>query len=183
MNKYRHEIKYLINIKDALILQNRLKSLMQPDMHGMDGYFIRSLYFDTPDNMYYYEKISGVEYRRKYRIRLYNKDDSYIVLEKKCKDNNMTYKKQARLTKEEVLKILEGKEIETTNPLIDEFIRCIKINGLKPSVIVDYNRYALTYPISDVRITFDSNIKSGIYNYDIFDYDNTIYGGDYGLPW
>ena len=28
---------------------------------------------------------------------------------------------------------------------------------------------AFTYPVSDVRVTFDYNIKSGRYNYDIFD--------------
>ncbi len=172
MNKYRHEIKYIINTREAEILKNRLKMIMTPDFHGIDGYFIRSLYFDTPDNLYYYEKISGVEYRKKYRIRLYDRNDSYIVLEKKCKDNNMTYKRQAKISKLDVDRILSGKGIENNDPLIKEFEREIKIHGLRPSVIVDYNRYALTYPISDVRITFDSNIKSGIYNYDLFNYNS-----------
>ena len=175
MNKYRHEIKYIISTSEALILKSRLKMIMTPDINGLEGYFIRSLYFDTPDNLYYFEKMAGVEYRKKYRIRFYNMDDSYISLEKKCKDNNMTYKKQARLTKEEVNKILDGNlDISSDNPLIKEFLNIIKINGLKPSVIVDYDRYALTYPISDVRITFDSNIKSDIYNYNLFD-DDSIY--------
>ena len=43
------------------------------------------------------------------------------------------------------------------------------MRGLKPSVIVDYYRIAFTYPVSDVRVTFDYNIKSGLYNYNIFD--------------
>lgn len=36
---------------------------------------------------------------------------------------------------------------------------------------MDYYRLAYTYPISDVRITFDSKIKSGIYGYELFDFD------------
>ena len=39
---------------------------------------------------------------------------------------------------------------------------------MEPSVIVDYNRLALIYPVSDVRVTFDFDIKSGRYDYDLF---------------
>ena len=48
MNKYRHEIKYIISTSEALILKSRLKMIMTPDINGLEGYFIRSLYFDTP---------------------------------------------------------------------------------------------------------------------------------------
>ena len=47
----------------------------------------------------------------------------------------------------------------------------MKRKHLKPSVIVDYTRIAYTYPISDVRITFDSQIKSGRYDYELFDFE------------
>ena len=57
MSKYRHEVKYLINTNEAEILKRRLLSIMEPDKNGKEGYFIRSLYFDTPDNKYYHEKM------------------------------------------------------------------------------------------------------------------------------
>ena len=47
-----------------------------------------------------------------------------------------------------------------------------------PSIIVDYHRTAYTYQISDVRITFDSNIKSGLYNYNLFENNAPLYSVD-----
>ena len=51
----------------------------------------------------------------------------------------------------------------------------MKTKHLVPSVIVDYKRLAFTYPIADVRITFDSDIASGGYNYDFFNKDIMLY--------
>ena len=169
--KYRHELKYTITKKDAEILKQRLALLMDIDYNGENGYFIRSLYFDTPYSSAYYEKLDGVLYRKKYRIRIYNHNNSFIRLEKKLKHNNMTSKNQTRITKELCQNIIEGKsfEFKSNDKLLNEFLLEIKTKGLKPSIIVDYYRMAFTYPVSDVRVTFDYNIKSGRYNYDIFD--------------
>ena len=46
---YRHEWKHELNYADMLNLRPRLRAVMEPDPHAIDGrYFIRSLYFDTP---------------------------------------------------------------------------------------------------------------------------------------
>lgn len=43
-------------------------------------------------------------------------------------------------------------------------------NGLyRPKTIVDYIREAYTYPIGNVRVTFDSSIRSGLFSTNIFD--------------
>ncbi len=44
----RHEIKYIISLREAELLKYRLRALLRPDSHvRADGsYFIRSLYFD-----------------------------------------------------------------------------------------------------------------------------------------
>ena len=175
--QYRNEIKFTITKNCAKILQDRLIKIMNIDINGQNGYLIRSLYFDTPNQDAYYEKIDGAPYRQKYRIRIYNKDESFIRLEKKMKHNNMTAKEQVKISKETCMKILDNSLsiYDVDNELLKEFLSLIKINNLMPSVIVDYERLALTYPISDVRITFDSNIKSGKYNYDLFDYQNNTY--------
>lgn len=175
--QYRHEIKFLINENQANILKDRLSMIMTVDENGKNGYFIRSLYYDTPNNKAYNEKLDGVEYRRKYRIRMYNKDDNYIRLEKKIKDENMTAKEQIRISKEDCIKIMNNELsfYDMEDNLLKEFLIDIKTKNLVPSVIVDYDRYALLYPVSDVRVTFDYNIKSGIYNYNLFDYNNVNY--------
>lgn len=173
MRKYRHEIKYTINKTYAEILKQRLSLLMDVDKNGQNGYLIRSLYFDTPDSKAYYEKLNGVEFRSKYRIRVYNKDNNFIRLERKLKHENLTSKDQTVITKELCQNIIEGRDfnIKTNDELLNRFLIEMKTKCLRPSVIVDYYRLAFTYPVSDVRITFDYNIKTGIYNYNLFDYE------------
>ena len=175
--KYRHELKFKISNNAAEILKQKLSLILGKDKNAYysDGsYLIKSLYFDDRDSSSYYEKIDGVLYRKKYRIRMYNDVDTFIRLEKKMKHNNYTAKEQMLISKDIYSKILNGKVDEIDNPegLLLEFIINYKNKGLVPSVIVEYHRTAFTYPISDVRITFDSNIQSSLYNYDLF---NTSY--------
>ena len=175
--KYRHELKFKISNSAAEVLKQKLSLILKKDKNAYysDGsYLIKSLYFDDLDSSSYYEKMDGVLYRKKYRIRIYNNNDEFIRLEKKMKHNTYTAKEQMLISKDIYSKILNGKidEIENPDGLLLEFITNYKNKGLVPSVIVEYHRTAFTYPISDVRITFDSNIQSSLYNYDLF---NTSY--------
>ena len=175
--KYRHELKFKISNSAAEVLKQKLSLILGKDKNAYyeDGsYLIKSLYFDDRDSSSYYEKMDGVLYRKKYRIRMYNDVDTFIRLEKKMKHNNYTAKEQMLISKDIYSKILYGKidEIENPDGLLLEFITNYKNKGLVPSVIVEYHRTAFTYPISDVRITFDSNIQSSLYNYDLY---NTSY--------
>lgn len=177
--KYRHELKYIISSNSAEMLKIYLSKIMSIDSNSFNEdftYKIRSLYFDNDSSEAYYEKLNGVLYRSKYRIRYYNNDDSFIRLECKMKHNNLTSKKQVTITREICDKIMNN-EIDNieSDGLLKEFLDDIKRKHLKPSIIVDYERLAYTYPISDVRITFDSKIKSGRYDYELFDYDFPTY--------
>ena len=181
--KYRHELKFKISESAAEVLKQKLSLIMGTDDNAYfeDGsYLIKSLYFDDLNSKSYYEKMDGVLYRKKYRIRIYNDDDSFIRLEKKMKHNNMTAKEQMLISKDIYCKILEGKlnEIDGASGLLLEFLNDSRTKGLVPSIIVGYHRIAFTYPISDVRITFDSNIESGLYNYDLFDSSMPTYRVD-----
>ena len=109
--QYRHELKFILNETEANILKYRLSLLMDVDKNSVNEdhtYFIRSLYFDDVYDTAYYEKVDGVEEREKYRIRIYNQDDSFIRLERKEKNRDLTYKKQAKITKEQCLKFMNG---------------------------------------------------------------------------
>jgi len=141
-------------------------------------YFIRSLYFDDVYNTAYYEKVDGLEKRAKYRIRIYNLDDSFIRLERKEKDRDLTHKEQVKLTKEECIDIINGNYDNfdlSKDGLIKDFIMKYKLNQIKPDVIVDYKRLAYTYPVEDTRVTFDEDIRSGRFNCDLFDKDILSY--------
>ena len=181
--KYRHELKFKISNAAAEILKQKLSLILDKDNNAYyeDGsYLIKSLYFDDLNSSSYYEKMDGILYRKKYRIRIYNNDDSFIRLEKKMKHNNMTAKEQMLISKDIYSKILNGKinEIDDADGLLLEFLGDMKTHGLIPSIVVGYHRTAFIYPISDVRITFDSNIESGLYNYDLFDKEMPTYRVD-----
>ena len=106
---YRHEYKHEINLSDVLILRQRLRAVMQPDRHAAEGkYEIRSLYFDNLSDKALREKLDGINYREKFRIRYYNNDLSLIHLEKKSKFDRVGTKQYAALSKEEVQSLLNG---------------------------------------------------------------------------
>lgn len=174
--EYRYELKYEISAGTAELLKRQLKCVMEPDSHSVAeeySYDIRSLYFDDPESSAYFEKLNGDEFRRKYRIRIYNCDDSRISLECKYKHENMTYKQARVISRPMTEAIIAGQygRIVTKNAFLKQFISEALSRHLQPSVIVDYRRLALTYPVSEVRITFDSNLRSGVYSDRLFDPD------------
>ena len=164
--QYRHEVKHEINPHDLLILRQRLRALLQPDPHALSGrYEIRSLYFDNLDDKALREKVDGVNIREKYRIRLYNNDPSFILLERKFKHGSLGNKTNARLTPEEALSIANG-DVEwmsrSQNDVLLSFYTRVKNEGLKAKVIVDYTREPFVYAPGNVRVTLDYNIRTGL---------------------
>ena len=168
--KYRHEWKHEINQTDRMILLKRLPAVMQRDRHVIDGqYQIRSLYFDTPTDKALYEKIDGVNEREKFRIRFYNGDTSFIVLEKKSKINNLCGKESVRLTEEEAQKIADGDIgwlLSREEPLLIEFYSKMKSQILRPKTIVDYTREPFWFGPGNVRVTIDHDIRTGEFRTD-----------------
>jgi SPX domain protein involved in polyphosphate accumulation len=181
-DNYRYELKFLLTPKKAEILKYRLSFVMNKDINSVNKngeYYIRSLYFDDIYNSSYYDKINGIEKRYKYRIRYYNFDTSYIIIELKGKDGNLGYKKQNRITIQECYDIIKKKydniNISDDREVLKSFIMEAKSKNLVPSVIVDYKRVAFSYPYNDVRITFDSNVMSGKFNTDFFNKNIMLY--------
>ena len=105
----RHEIKFSISLFDDLILAKRLSKILKHDKNADSRgvYRVNSIYFDTPYDEAYHEKIRGVDPREKFRIRYYNSDTSFIQLEKKVKIKGLCKKYSVRLTKDEVQSILD----------------------------------------------------------------------------
>lgn len=181
--KYRHEWKHEINYADSLTLRQRLSSVARRDSHARDGtYKIRSLYFDDISDRMLREKIDGVNIREKFRIRYYNEDTTFIRLEKKSKINGLCAKTSARLTKKQAQAILDGHfgwMIQSGLPLIEEFYTKIISRGLRPKTIVDYIREPFIFVPGNVRVTLDSDIRTGIRCTDFFNpYSVSIPAGD-----
>ena len=168
--KFRHEWKHEINQSDRMILLQRLSAVMKRDRHAINGiYQIRSLYFDTPNDKALYEKIDGVNEREKFRIRYYNGDTSFIVLEKKSKINGLCAKQSVRITKEEAQRIADGDVgwmLSRKDPLMTEFYSKTKSQLLRPKTIVDYTRDPFYFGPGNVRVTIDYNIRTGDFRTD-----------------
>ena len=107
--KFRHELKYFINEAEKEIIEKRLSQVMKKDAHAKDGqYFIRSLYFDDEWENAYEEKLAGTHDRKKYRLRIYNLEDSIIRLECKRKEGQYINKISAKLSRDEADKLIRG---------------------------------------------------------------------------
>lgn len=164
--QFRHEVKHEISNHDVLILRQRLRAVMKPDNHAVNGqYKIRSLYFDNLDDKALREKLDGVDIREKYRIRLYNNDHSIIHLERKFKCGGLGYKDSANLTPEQAQAIVAGDiswMAASTDEVLLGFYTRIRNKGLKARVIVDYIREPFVFAPGNVRVTLDYNIRTGM---------------------
>ena len=165
---YRHEYKYLISKADAELLKRRLPHIMERDPHaGETGtYTIRSLYFDDFLNTAYYDKMDGVNYRAKYRIRFYDYDSSLLKLEKKEKKGNLTRKTAQTITKNDARALeyaLSSGCPDTKEGLTEELrVACLS-RGLRPRVLVDYDRTPFICRDGNTRITLDENVRTRPY--------------------
>lgn len=172
-NKYRHELKYYISQADYVMMSNVLGRTMDADKNANSRgeYFIRSLYFDDVFDNSMREKLSGVDGREKIRIRIYGLSDDVIKLEMKRKDNGFICKKLINLTREECDSLLEGDYtflLYKKHPFARYMFSQFATRLLKPVVIVDYTREAYVFPMEDVRITFDKNIRTAYRSTDLF---------------
>ena len=171
---FRSELKHYINYQDYLIIKSKISNFLTLDKNVYKDSFeykIRSIYFDNFNNKVLEEKLLGLNKRDKFRIRLYNDDDSFIRLEKKSKINGLCKKISEPITKDEVFKIINNDIeflIKSQKQLFQDLYIKMKTEFLKPKTIVDYEREAYIYKIGNVRITFDKNLRTGIVSNDIF---------------
>jgi len=171
---YRHELKYIISEGEMALMAMRLRHVLIQDSYAVKNggeYFIRSLYFDDPDNNAVWEKMSGVEMRDKYRIRIYNLSDTDIKLERKHKSASYVKKDSIALSKEECLQIMRGDFhclLKKEDPFAQQMYGVFRTKVLRPKVLVDYTREPYTFPAEDVRITFDKNIRTALRATDLF---------------
>ncbi len=170
----RHEIKVLLSYHQYIELRARVAGIMTPDPHmpGPEGYRIQSVYLDDIHETAYHEKDSGVWHRNKFRIRSYNGDSSYLVLENKEKINDYIAKSSAVISEDTYRNILCGDFSGLTDyshPLCKKVLALHDTKGLRPVVMIDYMREAFVHPLSMVRVTFDREISAGVNTPDMFD--------------
>lgn len=148
--------------------------IAKPDPHAGEygKYLIHSLYFDSLSDKALREKLDGLENREKFRIRYYDDNIDYIRLEKKSKIHGLCDKQSTPLSKNETMQICSGNigfMAKSDRPLLKELYAKMRYQLLKPKTIVDYEREPYVYAPGNVRITFDSNIRTGLYHNRLFE--------------
>ncbi len=170
----RHEIKYYLNESHMHSLIYQLSKVMDVDKYcyGLQGYKVRSLYFDSIDDECLYQKQSGFDIRSKIRLRTYGNSTSELVkLEVKSKRGQLINKMSFDITRESAEEINSGDYrsiLNLNSQLANNIYARFKIRLYKPKVIVEYNRLAFVSPVSNLRITFDMDLKTNISHIDLF---------------
>ena len=175
---FRKEMKYIVTIESFLRIQRLLQSVLQPDEHGVDGaYMVRSQYYDSLTDADLQDNLDGVMEKRKVRIRIYSTDATMAKLEYKCKTGTDGVKLSLNISREEVLQMENGEYgflLDKKEPLALELYNKMTEQVYMPKTIIEYDRTAYTYPVSDVRVTFDRNLRATVNPYGIFE-ENPFY--------
>lgn len=169
----RNELKYYISNIEYFNLVGKLEQILKADGYSTprEGYFIRSLYFDSHDDECLYEKQSGDMFRAKYRMRIYDTNTDTVKFEIKNKANNQIFKETATISRESAYKIIDGDygELLTyNNPILNKIFKKFTEKQYKPKVIIDYTRDAFMFDFFNLRITFDKNLHSCNTDFNIF---------------
>ncbi len=172
--EYRHELKYYINRGTYTLLSKKLAPTMEQDQYARRNggeYFIRSLYFDDLDDSAFRDKLDGVDNRDKFRIRIYNMSDASIKLECKHKEGSYIRKTSLLLSREEYGLLRKGDHtflLHRPEPFARRMFAEFATRAIRPRVLVDYMREAYTFPLEDVRVTFDKDVRTGYRSTDLF---------------
>ncbi len=169
---YRQEKKYWVNQADMARLSARLAQVMLQDEHnGAQGYWIRSLYFDTLDDGDYREKLDGVEKRRKLRLRIYDTAAQFAMLEMKQKEGAYQKKRSLRVTREQAREMIAGRYdclLKYDEPFACECYGLMHRQCYRPKAVVDYQRRAFIAKENKIRVTFDHQIRATEAAFDLF---------------
>ncbi len=172
----RKEFKYYVRMRDWQALHDRVVAHMEHDPYcanlEQNRYAVRSIYYDTPHLLFYYEKIDGAKYRKKLRVRVYNQfqegDPAFLEIKRKLDDT--IHKDRAIIPFGEVHKLTNGAQIQlfdngkstiADSVVRDKFIYLVKRLQLSPKALITYEREAFRDPENeDLRVTFDYNVRS-----------------------
>lgn len=169
----RQEKKFLITLDQYYRYSGHLSQVMMQDVNnGLEGYNIRSLYFDTLEDQDFEDKEDGVELRRKIRLRNYDPNGDFAILEMKQKQGIMQKKRSLRMKKEDALLLTKGDYsplLNYTESFATECYGLMNIQCYQPRAVIEYQRKAFVAKENKIRVTFDHHIKGTESNYNIFD--------------
>ncbi|MFE3456792.1 VTC domain-containing protein [Nocardiopsis aegyptia] len=174
----RYELKYLVPVDRLSGIRAELAARMAPDGHaGPHGYGVWSLYYDTQRLRFYWEKIEGLRFRRKLRVRRYGEtgtgdDDSTVSVEIKQRVNRVTQKRRVLLPYSEARALCDRRErVEhaAAQGFVDEVLDLLHRLDLRPTAMTGYRRepYVGTDADLGLRVTLDHRVRGRDRDFDL----------------
>ena len=179
----RFEMKYLVPEANVPALRADIAQHLGTDPLASEPYRVESLYFDTADLRFYWEKLDGIKFRRKLRIRHYGSDPegatakTPVQVEIKQRVNKVTQKRRLALPFPLALSICDSTGLACYTPVPEDAlmeavaephrrvlseIRTLSANlRLRPTAVTSYLREAYSGfdQEAGVRITFDHSVS------------------------
>jgi hypothetical protein len=172
----RYEVKYLLTtdqfdtIRHALLVSGHMRA----DAYNQDGetYPIQSLYFASVTDTVSQQalKLKSVDFKQRLRVRSYGpaQNDSPVFMEIKKKFTKKTFKRRVTMSLAEVKAFLAGEKV-ADNLVLKEVDHLMQRDPVLPVLMLAYDRYAMhaTAKTSDLRISFDTNIRYQAHHLDL----------------
>ena len=165
----RFEIKYFMHKNCEERLKNFIKPYVNIDPYSEKSdnfrYLVKSIYFDTPQLDFYYEKIDGLKIRKKLRIRSYNnvrnKSDGFLEIKRRY--DNCVVKERAKLPISKIQDLLDDpfQTVDDDQQVpIQRFLYNYQHLRLRPALLVNYDRDAFMDKENNrSRLTIDYNVR------------------------
>jgi len=169
----RFELKYMVTLKQAETFKKALRAYLLADEHGNGNgrYTLTSLYYDSPDFRCYWEKVDGIKFRRKLRIRRYESEapltgDTLVFVEIKQRLDRVTQKRRVILPYRDAMQLCNDRQYPEEfavddKTFLDEIYAYLWQYNLRPVSIVRYERQAFIGTDFDLglRVTFDTALQ------------------------
>jgi hypothetical protein len=170
----RYELKYLLPLELVRAFTADLALHAQPDPHsGLEGYPVYSLYWDSPQLTYFWEKLDGEKLRRKLRFRRYEgRDETYVEIKQRL--DRTVQKRRTRLPVGEALALFDrgaidpAREADVSDAVLKEALVLVRRHRLAPTAAVRYQRQAWFAAFEpDLRVTIDSRLQYDAHELDL----------------
>ena len=167
----RYEIKYFLPESSIQEFRDKVSARMSEDAHANElSRRISSLYYDTSDLRFYWEKIEGLRFRRKLRIRVYGEpetinDESPAFVEIKRRVNRVTQKRRIALSYKQARMLCDNRtdpgNSSVNQAFVNEVLTLCETADLQPMVVTTYHREAYVGIDADLglRITMDHRVQ------------------------
>ncbi|BCJ76791.1 hypothetical protein CS0771_63350 [Catellatospora sp. IY07-71] len=167
----RYEIKYLVHTSRLAALRAELRARLDLDGHaGETGYGVWSVYYDTRQLRFYWEKIEGLRFRRKLRVRHYGDratigDGTTVYVEIKQRVNRVTQKRRVAMPYADARLLCDGRRLAEHQPgqtaFLQEVLGLVQGLDLRPVAMTGYHREAYVGRDADLglRVTLDHRVR------------------------